>query len=177
MPGRLSESLLPGELNLEVTAKAGGFDERLCAELLCPERFVVACSAGHRFARRHAVSMREMGREVYLQRISFEYRGMLREHCEACGTNILRCCRSEREDWIQIMVAAGMGMCFLPEFPATQPGLVLRPIPGSGGAAGGLPGRSRRPALAPPLAGFVQAISRHPWPETAGTGPALAAEA
>jgi DNA-binding transcriptional LysR family regulator len=35
--------------------------------------------------------------------------------------------RSEREDWIQVMVAAGMGICFVPEYSATLPGVVIRP--------------------------------------------------
>ena len=50
------------------------------------------------------------------------------EECEACGANIVRSYRSEREDWIQTMVAAGMGVCFLPEFSATHPGVVVRPV-------------------------------------------------
>ena len=36
--------------------------------------------------------------------------------------------QSEREDWIQMMVAAGFGVCFLPEFSPTIPGLRIQPV-------------------------------------------------
>ena len=34
----------------------------------------------------------------------------------------------EREDWIQMMVAAGFGVCFLPEFPPIIPGVRTQPV-------------------------------------------------
>ena len=34
---------------------------------------------------------------------------------------LIRSYRSEREDWILTMVAAGMGVCFLPEFGTPFP--------------------------------------------------------
>jgi len=46
-----------------------------------------------------------------IQKIEEELGGLLGER----GVEIDRSYRSEREDWIQIMVAAGMGVCFLPE--------------------------------------------------------------
>ncbi|MBX6745776.1 MAG: LysR family transcriptional regulator [Acetobacteraceae bacterium] len=173
VPGRLSEALLQGELDVAVMAKADGFDERLRAEPLYTERFVVACSVGHRFARRNAVAMREMDGETYLQRINCEFRDVLREQLEACGASIVRSYRSEREDWIQTMVAAGMGVCFLPEFSATHPGVVVRPVQD--------PEVQRKVCLvtvagrrwSSPLASFVQAIRRYCWPEMAETLPAL----
>jgi hypothetical protein len=36
--------------------------------------------------------------------------------------------KSEREDWIQMMVAAGFGVCFLPEFSPSIPGLRTQPV-------------------------------------------------
>ena len=81
--------------------------------------------------------------------------------------------RSEREDWIQIMVMAGMGICFMPEFSAVLPGLMTRPICD--------PPVTRTIHLAtvagrrfsPAVATFVKAIDRYQWPERpeALTGP------
>ena len=165
VPARLSEALLKGEIDVAVMAKADGFDPGLRAEPLYSERFVVACSAGHRFARRNAVPMRELDGEVYLQRINCEYRDALAEQCEACGAGIVRSYRSEREDWIQTMVAAGMGVCFLPEYSATHPGVVARPVRD--------PEVRREVCLvtvagrrwSPPLGRFVEAVRRYRWPE------------
>ncbi|MCB4825170.1 LysR family transcriptional regulator [Roseicella aerolata] len=170
---RLSEALLGGELDVAVMAKADGFDERLRAEPLYSERFVVACSVGHPFARRNAIAMREMDGQIYLQRINCEFRDVLREQCEACGAQIVRSYRSEREDWIQTMVAAGMGVCFLPEFSATHPGVVVRPVQD--------PEVQREVCLvtvagrrwSPALSSFVQAIRRYRWPKAVETLPAL----
>jgi DNA-binding transcriptional LysR family regulator len=36
--------------------------------------------------------------------------------------------RSERDDWILAMCAAGMGFGFLPEFCINHPGVVSRPV-------------------------------------------------
>jgi LysR family hydrogen peroxide-inducible transcriptional activator len=36
--------------------------------------------------------------------------------------------RSEKEDWIQSMVAAGFGVTFLPEFSAVTPGVLSRSL-------------------------------------------------
>ena len=35
---------------------------------------------------------------------------------------------SEREDWIQNMVAGGLGICIIPEFSAVIPGIQVRPL-------------------------------------------------
>jgi DNA-binding transcriptional LysR family regulator len=63
------------------------------------------------------------------------------------------------------MVAAGMGVCFIPEFSATHPGLVLRQVLD--------PEVTRQVCLvtvagrrwSSPLASFVQALRRYRWPE------------
>ncbi|MBX9700390.1 MAG: LysR family transcriptional regulator substrate-binding protein [Acetobacteraceae bacterium] len=154
-------------------AQPGGFDAKLRAESLYLERFVVACALGHRFARRDAVAMREMDGEYYLQRINCEYLDTLREHREASGARMLQSYRSEREDWIQTMVAAGMGVCFLPEFSATHPGVVTRPVTE--------PEVVREVALvtvagrrwSPAVATFVQALRRYRWPEQGVTASQL----
>jgi LysR family transcriptional regulator, hydrogen peroxide-inducible genes activator len=164
VPSRLSEALLRGDLDVAVMAQPGGFDERLRAEPLYTERFVVACPAGHPFARQDAVAMGDMDGQVYLQRVNCEFRDVLRERCEATGARIVRSYRSEREDWIQTMVAAGMGVCFVPEYSATHPGLLLRPVVE--------PEVTREVCLvtvagrrwSPAVSGFVQAVRRYRWP-------------
>ncbi len=165
VPDKLADSLLQGEMDVAIMARAQGFDERLKAELLYEERFVVACSVGHPFARRNAIRMKEMDGQIYLSRINCEFADHLREQCEACGAKVVRSYRSEREDWIQTMVAAGMGICFIPEFSATHPGLVLRPVLE--------PEVTRQVCLvtvagrrwSSPVASFVQALRRYRWPE------------
>lgn len=180
VPARLAEALLQGDLDIALMAQPDAFDERLRAETLYAERFVVACPVGHAFAQRNAISMRDMDGQIYLQRINCEFRDVLREQCEANGAHITRSFRSEREDWIQTMVAAGMGVCFIPEFSATHPGLVLRPVhdPEVVRQVSVVTVAGRR--WSSPLASFVQALRRYPWPDSEELGrvaaqPAIAA--
>src|SRR5215472_17178784 len=53
VPDRLCELLLKGELDVALLAKPGGFASPLQPQPLYQERFVIACSAGHPFARKH----------------------------------------------------------------------------------------------------------------------------
>lgn len=128
VPERLMEQLTSGELDIAIMARADGFPEPLRAQALYAERFVIACDPAHPFAQRNAVPMAEMNGQTYLQRINCEYRDHLRDLLLRQGVDVVRSYRSEREDWIQIMVAAGMGVCFLPEYSALLPGLVTRPV-------------------------------------------------
>ena len=36
--------------------------------------------------------------------------------------------RSERDDWVQAMILAGLGFGFFPEFAVTMPGIVVKPL-------------------------------------------------
>jgi DNA-binding transcriptional LysR family regulator len=127
-PERLAERLLSGDLDAALTVVSPVSAVRLRAERLYTERFCVACAPTHRFAARRSVRMRDMDGEVYLLRINCEHRDVLGDHLRAVGAKLVHGCRSEREDWIQGLVATGMGVCFLPEYSAVQPGIVLCPI-------------------------------------------------
>ena len=82
---------------------------------LYSERFVVACSAGHRFAGQRNVPIKQLDGEYYFLRINCEFRDTLREICLSQQVHLIHSYRSEREDWILTMVAAGLGVSFLPE--------------------------------------------------------------
>jgi DNA-binding transcriptional LysR family regulator len=58
-------------------------------------------------------------------------RDYLFELCSEFGVGFHRGFRSEREDWIMTMVAAGMGICFLPEYSAIHPGIHHRLVANS----------------------------------------------
>jgi DNA-binding transcriptional LysR family regulator len=128
---------------------------------------VIACSAGHPFAKKNAVRVAELDGETYLQRINCEYRDQLRETCAASGASVVRSYRSEREDWILTMVAAGMGVCFLPEFCNTVPGVISRPVidPQVERIVSLVTVAGRR--WSPPLSAFVKAVRQYRWPEAA----------
>lgn len=164
VPSRLGEMLLAGDLDVAIMAHPEGFPESLRATPLYDERFLVACGQAHPFATRNVIRMRDMAGQIYLQRINCEYRDRLAEILREQDTAILRSHRSEREDWIQSMVAAGMGVCFLPEFSANLPGIALLPVID--------PVVLRRVCLvtvagrrwSSPLAALMAALDQYEWP-------------
>jgi DNA-binding transcriptional LysR family regulator len=116
--GRLMRSL-----DIALMAQPNPFDARLDVVPIFWERFGLAFPVGHRFEQRNTLHVTDVRGENYLSRINCEYRDYLGELCSRHGVEIRRAHRSEREDWIMAMVAAGMGICFLPEFSAVHPGV------------------------------------------------------
>ncbi len=127
-PQRLAERLENGGIDIAVMAQAEEFPDRFDILPLYSERFLVAFPAGHRFAAQNAVAMADMDGENYLERLNCEYashiEGAMRDG--QCRVNTIH--RSEREDWIQNMVAGGLGISTLPEFSVVSPGLQASPL-------------------------------------------------
>jgi LysR family transcriptional regulator, hydrogen peroxide-inducible genes activator len=128
VPARLSEMLLQGELDLTVMAQPEPFNERLDVLPLYDERFCIAFPTGHRLDQQNRVEISDIAGETYLRRINCEYRDYLADQLRALGLAVRVGFESEREDWIQMMVAAGFGVCFLPEFSPTIPGVRTQPV-------------------------------------------------
>jgi DNA-binding transcriptional LysR family regulator len=123
VPPRLSELLLNGSLDVALMAQPESFDPRLKAVPLYRERFGLAFPAGHPFEQRNTLHVSDVRDQTYLSRVNCEYRDYLIELCGEFGVGFHRGFKSEREDWIMTMVAAGMGICFLPEYSAVHPGI------------------------------------------------------
>jgi DNA-binding transcriptional LysR family regulator len=85
--------------------------------------------------------------------------------------------RSEREDWILTMVAAGMGVCFLPEYSNTIPGVISRPViePSIAREVCLVTVAGRR--WSSPVSAFVRAVKQYRWPESAAEEPETEAAA
>ena len=123
VPGRLSELLLNGSLDVALMAQPDAFDPRLKVVPVYRERFGLAFPAGHPFEQRNTLHVSDVRDQTYLSRVNCEYRDYLIELCGEFGVDFHRGFKSEREDWIMTMVAAGMGICFLPEYSALHPGI------------------------------------------------------
>ena len=123
VPERLSELLLNGTLDVALMAQPNAFDPRLKVVPVYCERFGLAFPAGHPFEQQNTLHVTDVRDQTYLSRVNCEYRDYLIELCGEFGVGFQRGFRSEREDWIMTMVAAGMGICFLPEYSAIHPGI------------------------------------------------------
>ncbi|HVM82988.1 MAG TPA: LysR family transcriptional regulator [Candidatus Binatia bacterium] len=167
IPDELIGMLMDGSLDVAITTAPEEPNERLDFRKLYEERFVVAFPPGHRYEAMEAVPIKEIAGEAYLSRANCEYYERLENILEQQMVRVEDVFRSEREDWIQIMVMAGMGICFMPEFSAVLPGLMTRPIvdpPVSRTVyLGTVAGRRFSPAVAT----FIKAIDRYQWPQQA----------
>lgn len=124
----LTEQLLAGSLDLAVMAFAERADTRFKTHALYREPFRIAVPSGHPFAERESISLAEAALEPHLLRESCEYQGFWLDEIRQLGMELPVAFRSEREDWIQTMVAGGFGISFVPEYSPLVPGIQLRPF-------------------------------------------------
>lgn len=123
----LQGRLLKGDLEVALYCLAGGEqDDRLHYMPLFREQFMVVVAHGHSLASQNAIRVQELNGERYLNRINCEFNGyagpIWREH----GATVNMIYRSERDDWILAMIAAGLGFGFMPEYSVNHPGVVAR---------------------------------------------------
>jgi DNA-binding transcriptional LysR family regulator len=166
VPARLSELLLNGSLDVALMAQPSAFDPRLKVVPVYRERFGLAFPAGHLFEQRNTLHVTDVRDQTYLSRVNCEYRDYLIELCGEFGVAFQRGFRSEREDWIMTMVAAGMGICFLPEYSAIHPGirhrLVANPEVVRTVSVVSVTGR----ALPPTAQTFINQTCSYDWPNS-----------
>jgi LysR family transcriptional regulator, hydrogen peroxide-inducible genes activator len=125
----LQERLISGDLEIAVYALPGeAQDERLHYMPLFREQFVIVTSPTHALAEKNAVLVKELDGQRYLNRINCEYNGIAGPIFRQQGADYKMVYRSERDDWIQAMAAAGLGFGFMPEHSVNYPGVVARPL-------------------------------------------------
>lgn len=123
----LVEHLLDGAFDVAL-AGMPGYPDRLRAEPLYRERYVVAFAPGHRFESLTAVPVSQMEGEDYLLRQNCEYLDHFQQCAGgwSCDLNVRY--QSEREDWIQAMILAGLGCSLMPEHTPLFPGIKTRAV-------------------------------------------------
>lgn len=104
------------------------FPEEIATQVLFSERYVVAFPPGHRFEQFIEVPFDELVGEDYLERLNCEFDEYYADHFgeQAFDLNIRY--SSEREDWVQAMIAAGFGIAIVPEYLPLMPGILTRPL-------------------------------------------------
>ena len=161
---QLTDSLVNGMLDVAVMAQPKPFDDRFTARALYRESFVVAFPRGHAFESAEAVRIRDIKGEAYLSRMNCEYQDFFDYLCAQYDVDVMEAHRSEREDWIQAMVIAGLGICFMPEYSATLPGLPMRKLTDPGvERAVSLVSVAERP-LSAPVEALVSSAASFDWP-------------
>jgi DNA-binding transcriptional LysR family regulator len=125
---RLARQLEAAEIDLALGNPAVGFGDTFRSQALYTERYLVALPPGHPLAARAVIRLKDLDGEDYVDRLACELREMAIQIAGQCGVRLYARCRSEREDWIQNLVHAGLGFAFLPEYALTLPTLEARPL-------------------------------------------------
>ena len=126
----LADLLLEGSLHLAVLSGLEPQREGLKALPLYREGFAVAFALGHRFRHLRSVALAELAVERQVAEAGCEIFRQFREACQAAGHALAPAVESERSEWLQHFVAAGLGIALVSDATALLPGVMTRPIAG-----------------------------------------------
>jgi DNA-binding transcriptional LysR family regulator len=117
-----------GALDLTILNAPQGYEANVRTMALYRERYVVVVRPGHPFERLDTVRLADVSQHAYVDRLACEMREMVMKVCGERKIELYASFRSEREDWVQGMVMAGLGFAFMPEYSVTLGGLLRRPL-------------------------------------------------
>jgi len=125
----IEDRLTQGKVDIAIYCRPEELPGHLHAIALFRERFVVALSPNDPLSGCEAVRMRDLNGRRYLGRAQCEYYQYLKDaRLKLGGIEFERPYSSDRDDWVQSMVMAGLGFTYIPEFAVTMPDLVVRPL-------------------------------------------------
>ena len=163
-PADLRDQLTSGAIDVAYMTWSEKLEENFRTHRLYSERYVVVFPPEHRLGGMNAVPLQELSGERYVDRLACEMREMVMKVCETEGVELYARFRSEREDWVQAMVLAGIGFAFMPEYSVTLPGLLQRPLIDPSVErtiiAVTVPGRK----YSPPVEALMRASASFSWP-------------
>ena len=161
---QMIEMLEKGDLEVAVVGVPDELPESLHQLPIFEERFVILLPPNHRLCASNPIRAAELDKEPYVSRSNCEVFEPVRKALTDRGVVLRQVFSSPRDDWVQGMIKAGLGLGFFPEFSVTDPDLVVRPLVE--------PSFSRTIYLAtvrgrphsPAVGAFVQEARRYPWP-------------
>jgi len=160
------DKLEKGELEVAIVGVPEELPENFHQLPIFEERFVIVLPPNHRLVAKNPVEAADLDKEPYVSRSNCEVFEPVRDALRARGVAMRQVFSSPRDDWVQGMIKAGLGLGFFPEFCVSDPDLVVRPLVA--------PSFSRTIYLAtvrgrphsPAVGAFVQEARRYPWPAT-----------
>ena len=127
-PSEGVETLLSGRYHALVLPRVPQANHKLTLLPLFRERLMLACAEGHALSQREEIDAVAIASWPYVDRIACEFHEEVTEHFMRRDAVMYPRFRSEREDWVQHMVASGRAICVMPERSAELAGLAVRPV-------------------------------------------------
>jgi len=129
-PGEDTSEVLSGKYHACILPRETKPDRKLDVRTLFRERFLLGCAASHPLAESEIVRGEDLLEFPFVDRLKCEFRDQIHDHFARQDVLMRPRFRSDREDWIQRLVAEGRAICILPERSGAVHGLVTRPIEG-----------------------------------------------
>jgi DNA-binding transcriptional LysR family regulator len=120
--------LAGGKLDVALLATPDGLDDGFHGLDLFEERFMVAVAPAHHLAQKNIVRCADLHGEAYVNRVNCEYFDHIGAEFRRIGVRTRKVFASERDDWVQGMIKAGLGFGLFPEASLNDPDLMLRPL-------------------------------------------------
>ncbi|MCT8331896.1 LysR family transcriptional regulator [Albidovulum sediminis] len=129
-PGEAEAEVLSGKYDMCLLTNPPEPNFKLTIQPLFQERLRLALASHHPLAGTDEITPEQMMEQPYIDRMHCEFRTQLIKHFMDRNIVMRPRFQSEREDWVQQMVAQGAGVCSLPEHSAIVDGIVLRAVKG-----------------------------------------------
>jgi DNA-binding transcriptional LysR family regulator len=125
---QMIEMLEKGELEVAIVGVPDELPDTLHQLPIFEERFVILLPPNHRLVASNPIRAAELDQEPYVSRSNCEVFEPVRNELVGRGVRLRQVFSSPRDDWVQGMIKAGLGLGFFPEFSVTDPDLVVRPL-------------------------------------------------
>lgn len=166
----LLHELEAGEFEVAIVSSPQPLPDAFRSEALYRERYVVAFPRGHAFERLEQVTLQDTSGKDYVDRLACELREIVMDVCRERRVELYAGFRTDREDWVQSMVLAGLGFAFMPEYSVTSKSVLTRPLVDPpverAVVAAEVRGRKRSPATNL----FFEALHAHRWLKGSAVG-------
>ncbi len=159
----LLRDLEAGELEVAIVSSPQPLADAFRTQPLYRERYVVAFPKGHVFESLEAVTLHETSGKDYVDRLACELREIVMGVCHERGVELYAAFRTDREDWVQSLVEAGLGFAFMPEHSVTSRSVATRPLIDPAVERAVLAAEVRGRKRSPPAKLFFEALNTHPW--------------
>jgi DNA-binding transcriptional LysR family regulator len=163
---QMIEMLEKGELEVAIVGVPGELPEALHQLPIFEERFVILLPPNHHLVASNPVRAEQLDTEPYVSRSNCEVFEPVRKELNSRGVFMRQVFSSPRDDWVQGMIKAGLGIGFFPEFSVTDPDLVVRPLVEPSFHRTIYLATVRGRPHSPAVGAFVQEARRYPWPKT-----------
>lgn len=160
---QLLARLESGELDLALLSGSRSLPDPFRHERLYAEPYVVVLPAGHPLAREAGLRLQDLDGEPYVDRLACEMREAVMALSGARDVHLYATFRSEREDWVEAMVLAGLGFAFMPAYSIRSSGLLVRPLIDPQVQRDILAVDVRGRLRSPPARLFLDDIRNHDW--------------